>query len=124
MVFSSGIDKMVKVWKPAGLVGAESSHGLRELDLTTAGMVAEDVAPPPRSSGRGGGWGHGGVDAVGLEQLSVRRSCIGELVRVLKKTTAPHDEDDLSKTICGAARRDAVAGLHLLHEDSPCRSGR
>ena len=41
-LFSSGIDKMVKVWKPPGSWG-EEWHGLRELDLTTAGMVAEDV---------------------------------------------------------------------------------
>ena len=41
-LFSSGIDKMVKVWKPPGSWG-EEWHGLQELDLTTAGMVAEDV---------------------------------------------------------------------------------
>jgi WD40 repeat protein len=41
-LFSSGIDKMVKVWKPPGSWG-EEWHGLRELDLTTAAMVAEDV---------------------------------------------------------------------------------
>ena len=39
---ATGIDKMVKVWKPPGSWG-EEWHGLRELDLTTAGMVAEDV---------------------------------------------------------------------------------
>ena len=31
-----------KVWKPPGSWG-EEWHGLQELDLTTAGMVAEDV---------------------------------------------------------------------------------
>ena len=39
---SAGHDKMVKVWKPPGSWG-EEWHGLRELDLTTAGMVAVDV---------------------------------------------------------------------------------
>jgi len=34
-LFSSGIDKMVKVWKPPGSWG-EEWHGLQELDLTTA----------------------------------------------------------------------------------------
>jgi WD40 repeat protein len=49
-LFSSGIDKMVKVWKPPGSWG-EEWHGLRELDLTTStGLRSSCEARRPSGS--------------------------------------------------------------------------
>ena len=92
-LFSSGIDKMVKVWKPPGSWG-EEWHGLRELDLTTAGMVAEDVDRLEKQL-RG--------EAAKWVSLSVSNNYlydegIGKLVQVLQKTTAPLETLDLSRT--------------------------
>jgi len=49
-LFSSGIEKMVKVWKPPGSWG-EEWHGLRELDLTTStGLRSSCEAGRPSGS--------------------------------------------------------------------------
>jgi hypothetical protein len=113
-LFSSGIDKMVKVWKPPGSWG-EEWHGLRELDLTTAGMVAEDVDRLEKQL-RG--------EAAKWVSLSVSNNClydegIGKLVSVLQKTTAPLETLDLSKTGMTSIGAQLVAQLLAAPEGTP-----
>ena len=112
-LFSSGIDKMVKVWKPPGSWG-EEWHGLRDLDLTTAGMVAEDVDRLEKQM-RG--------EAAKWVSLSVSNNYlydegIGKLVNVLRNTTAPLELLDLSKTNMTSVGAKMVAQL-LSSEDGP-----
>ena len=112
-LFSSGIDKMVKVWKPPGSWG-EEWHGLRDLDLTTAGMVAEDVDRLEKQL-RG--------EAAKWVSLSVSNNYlydegIGKLVKVLRNTTAPLELLDLSKTNMTSVGAKMVAQL-LSPPDSP-----
>ena len=100
------------MWKPPGSWG-EEWHGLRELDLTTAGMVAEDVDRLERQL-RG--------EAAKWHSLSVSNNYlydegISKLVQVLQKTTAPLELLDLSKTNMTSA--GAIMVAQLLSAEGP-----
>ena len=113
-LFSSGIDKSVKVWKPPGNWG-EEWHGLQELDLTTAGMVAEDVERLERQL-RG--------ETAKWVLLSVSNNCLYDhgvckLVEVLQKTTAPLETLDLSRTSMSSVGAKKLATLLSADGDAP-----
>lgn len=111
-LFSSGIDKMVKVWKPPGSWG-EEWHGLRELDLTTAGMVAEDIDRLEKQlNGEKAKW-----VLLSVSNNYLYDEGIAKLVQVLRNTTAPLETLDLSKTNMTSAGAKLVAQLLAPPDD-------